>query len=271
MASLLVSFTTSALPAKPSTNHLKDSNSVKKIFSLNENVKQLVVTIVENKQATSGTLFTFERATAEDGELASWQQYKLTTDVVVGKNGIAWGIGLHPDQKGEHKKEGDGKAPSGLFEFGTAFGYLPNVQTHLPYVQMNASDYCIDVNDSPYYNQIVSTNLVGKQGVKGSSEPMRRDIHLNDPLYKKGIVIKHNVNNVRAGGSCIFMHIWRENHKPTAGCTAMSETALDQVLSWLDKVNHPVYLLLTKGEYLLYQQAWQLPAINFTASSKLIN
>lgn len=229
---------------------------------------QLVVVVIENEQDITGDLLTFERTLDQKSKTQFWSRNEVSTQVVVGKNGIAWGKGLHPKQQGIHKKEGDGKAPSGVFALGTAFGYLPNVDTQLAYTQMSADDYCIDVNGSPYYNQIVSKAIVGVDGIKDSSEPMRRDLHLQDHLYKKGIVIAHNAENISGEGSCIFMHVWRDSHKPTAGCTAMSEAALDQLLQWLDKNKQPAFVLLTKAQYLEFQQRWLLPEINFSVPTQ---
>jgi L,D-peptidoglycan transpeptidase YkuD (ErfK/YbiS/YcfS/YnhG family) len=74
--------------------------------------------------------------------------------------------------------------------------------------------YCVDVNASPLYNRIVDTRVVGKEAVVGSTEPMRRDIHLNgDQLYKMGFVIEHNSQGTPAAGSCIFAHLWRSPRK----------------------------------------------------------
>ncbi|WP_286263150.1 L,D-transpeptidase family protein [Thalassotalea atypica] len=223
---------------------------------LNEKTQQLVVVITENEQATQGKLSTFTLAANNQ-----WQAQGIKTGIVVGRTGIAWGQGLHPEQSGNQKVEGDGKAPAGVFRLGDAFGYLSGLNTQLKYTPMTANDYCMDVVASPLYNQIVSTDDVGKSAVKGSSEPMRRDIHSNDHLYKKGIVVHHNPNNIAPNGSCIFMHIWRASHKPTAGCTAMPEKQMDRLLAWLDASKQPVLVTLTKRQYQKFQSIWDLPKL----------
>jgi len=140
---------------------------------------------------------------------------------------------------------------------------LQSLTTGLDYQAMDAGDYCIDVKGSPHYNQLVNTKDVGDKAVEGSSEAMRRDIHSQDDLYKKGIVVAHNPNNIDGAGSCIFMHLWRASDKPTAGCTAMAEPDMDALLAWLDKDKQPLMVILPRMEYVLKHSKWQLP--NLTA------
>ncbi|MBP6299202.1 MAG: hypothetical protein KA365_02190 [Arenimonas sp.] len=221
------------------------------------NNSQLVVVTVADWQAPTGELQRFERV---DGK---WLAVELPFPVTVGKNGSAWGLGLHQNPSdGPVKVEGDGKAPAGIFSIGIAFGYSETLNTTLNYQAMNDTDWCVDVNDSPLYNQIVSTRNVGIDAVEGSSEPMRRDMHLNgDQLYQKGFVISHNPENTPKAGSCIFAHLWRAPGKATAGCTAMSTLDMDALLQWLDKDKNPIFVLLPQFEYQRFQQAWQLPPL----------
>jgi L,D-peptidoglycan transpeptidase YkuD (ErfK/YbiS/YcfS/YnhG family) len=126
---------------------------------------------------------------------------------------------------------------------------------------MTADDWCIDVNDSPLYNRIVSTRDIGTQAIKGSTEPMRRDIHNGDHVYKKGFVIVHNPENRPKGGSCIFAHLWRSTGAATAGCTAMTEPDMDRLLLWLNHNRNPVFVLLPESEYVRLRTQWQLPEL----------
>jgi hypothetical protein len=44
--------------------------------------------------------------------------------VLLGGGGLAWGRGLHPDgADGAVKREGDRRAPPGVFALGSGFGY----------------------------------------------------------------------------------------------------------------------------------------------------
>ena len=220
-----------------------------------EGAGQLVLVTVADWQTSTGTLQRFEKI---DGR---WNAVSTPFAVTVGKNGSAWGLGLHQAQPdGPQKREGDGKAPAGVFAIGDAFGYLPAIDSGLRYRAMDENDWCIDVNASPYYNRIVSTDDVGIDAVKASTEPMRRDIHLQgDPVYRKGFIILHNTGNSPGRGSCIFAHLWRAPGSPTAGCTAMPEPDMDALLAWLDAGQRPVFALLPEAEFNRLREAWQLP------------
>lgn len=216
--------------------------------------EQVVLVVTPDWSATTGTLRKFER---DGGE---WKQADAATAIVVGRTGAAWGIGLHPAQAGVQKKEGDGRAPAGVFAIGEAFGYAPSAETKLPYLALRESQYCIDVNGSPLYNQIVDAKEVGADAVKESTEPMRRDIHVDgDQRYRKGFVIRHNPQNVSGQGSCIFAHLWKAPGVPTAGCTAMTPEAMDALLAWLDPAKRPVFVLLPQAEYARLKAEWRLP------------
>lgn len=221
---------------------------------------QMIVVTSKDWDAVRGTMRRFER----NG--ASWRQVGGATPVMLGRTGIAWGSGLHPmPQTGgpPAKHEGDGKSPAGVFGIGIAFGYPERVDTPLDYRQMQATNWCMDVPGSPLYNRIVDSREVGEAAVKGSSEPMRLDRHNNgDDRYKLGFVIQHNPDNVDRGGSCIFAHLWGNPDKTTAGCTAMAESVMRDMLAWLKPAAHPVLVQLTDAEYDRKQRDWQLPARN---------
>lgn len=223
------------------------------------NAEQLVVVTTDDWNSTEGELRRYERAGNE--ATSPWRETGEATPVMVGRAGSAWGIGLHPTpSSGPRKREGDGRAPAGIFALGTAFGYAGSAATSLPYQGMTASDYCIDVPDSPLYNRIVDAREVGEQAVAGSTEPMRRDLHANgDQRYRLGFVIEHNPRAQPGAGSCIFAHLWKAPGEPTAGCTAMADGAMQQLLGWLDPRRRPVFVLLPQPEYQRLRSRWTLP------------
>ena len=218
---------------------------------------QLVLVTTADWDATSGELRRFERAGS------GWKQVGDAAPITVGRTGTAWGLGLntsHPDA-GPVKREGDGKAPAGVFAIGTAFGYAPSANTGLDYKGMGMNDWCIDVPESNYYNRIIDRSLVKAPFLDKSSEPMRRDLHADgDVRYRLGFVIEHNPQARAGGGSCIFAHLWRQPGETTAGCTAMDEAAMQDLLAWLDDARHPLFVLLPRAVYDEYRQAWKLPA-----------
>ena len=219
--------------------------------------QQLLVTVTDNWDATTGDMYAFDRT--EKG----WSTVLQSIPVNLGRTGLAWGLGLHPqsvvNDTDPQKREGDGKAPAGIFSLVDAFGYSEMLNTGLNYQPMSASHYCIDVPASPLYNQTVDAGRVGKEAVRGSSEGMRRDIHYGDQQYKKGIFVAHNPANVPEAGSCIFVHLWKAPGSPTAGCTAMAEPQMDSMLAWLNAEHQPVYVALPRAQYRALQMQWGLP------------
>ncbi len=218
------------------------------------NAGQLVLVTTPGWNASQGTLRTYESTTA------GWREVNAAVPVTIGRSGSAWGIGLHPDQPGPSKVEGDGRAPAGVFRIGSAFGYAPASATSMPYLAMSATHYCVDVSGAALYNRVVDERVVGEVAVAGSTEPMRRDIHVNgDQRYKLGFVIEHNPEGRRGAGSCIFAHMWRKPGEATAGCTAMDEPAMQRLFAWLNPRRQPVFVLLPEAEYRRLRAAWNLP------------
>jgi L,D-peptidoglycan transpeptidase YkuD (ErfK/YbiS/YcfS/YnhG family) len=216
---------------------------------------QLALVTTPHPDADHGTLRRYVRG----GE--QWRQVGDPVPVTVGRSGIAWGRGLHPSQPGQAKREGDGRAPAGVFRIGTAFGYAQAFPTALPYAPMDAGDWCIDVPDSPLYNRIVDTAEVGEAAIAGSTEPMRRDLHADgDQRYRLGFVIEHNPGAAPRAGSCIFAHEWKAPGVATAGCTAMAPAAMEALLGWLDPAAEPVFVLLSAADHARLHGPWDLPA-----------
>lgn len=220
-----------------------------------DGARQLVLVTTPHVDADHGTLRRYVR------DAGGWRPVGAAAPVTVGRAGIAWGRGLHAPQSGLAKREGDSRAPSGVFRIGTAFGYADSFATALPYAPMDAGDWCIDVPDSSLYNRIVDTAEVGEAAIEGSTEPMRRDIHADgDQRYRLGFVIEHNTDAVPRGGSCIFAHEWKAPGVPTAGCTAMAPAAMEALLGWLDPAAEPVFVLLSADDHVRLHGPWDLPA-----------
>jgi L,D-peptidoglycan transpeptidase YkuD (ErfK/YbiS/YcfS/YnhG family) len=220
-----------------------------------QDARQMVLVIVPDWDSTTGTLQKFEH------ENHGWKAVGTVSDIAIGHGGTAWGTGLHPAQSnGPQKHEGDGRSPAGVFTLGKAFGYAATAATKMPYLALSDSDYCIDSGTSPLYNQIVDTRKVGADAQKDSTEPMRRDIHVNgDQRYREGLVIQNNPHNVPGYGSCIFAHLWKAPGEATTGCTAMASETMDKLLAWLKPEEHPVFVLLPRAEYVRLKHEWQLP------------
>jgi L,D-peptidoglycan transpeptidase YkuD (ErfK/YbiS/YcfS/YnhG family) len=222
-----------------------------------QDARQLVLVTTADWNADHGTLRTFVR----DGD--GWRAVHAAAPVTIGKTGAAWGLGLNVTPgTGPVKREGDNRSPAGVFRIGEAFGYAASNPTALPYRPLTATDYCVDVSGAAQYNRIVDAHVVGVDAVKGSTEPMRRDLHAHgDQRYRLGFVIEHNAQAVPQGGSCIFAHLWKSPTDATAGCTAMTPALMQSLLAWLKPQDRPVFVLLPQAEYERLRSDWQLPRI----------
>jgi len=220
--------------------------------------RQAVVVVTPDWNADHGMLHTFEQ---KDG---AWHEVSVAQSVTVGRNGSAWGLGLHPGGlPGPVKQEGDGRSPAGVFGIGEAFGYADKAPTALPYAAMLATHYCMDVSGSPLYNRIVDADKVGADAVAGSTEPMRLDLRKpGDQRYRLGFVIEHNPQALPGAGSCIFAHLWKQPGEATAGCTAMADPMMERLLAWLRPEQHPVFVLMPGAQYRMLRAEWKLPALD---------
>lgn len=228
---------------------------------LPKNTSQLIIGIAPDSNSSHVTLSIFEKNTA------GWKQTSKAWKARLGRNGLAWGIGLHPaNLTGIRKKEGDGRSPAGLFRIGSesgyAFGYAPAIQKlpSLPYKQITSKDLWVEDTHSPYYNRHILIPHEPK-----TSWEKKAQMRQGDYAHSLKLFIAHNegTSKKRAipnAGSSIFFHIWRSNGaKPTAGCTTMHTDQLKSLISKIDPNKDPVYVLLTAADYKKYRSAWRLP------------
>lgn len=196
--------------------------------------KQLIVVTTQNWSTSDGILQRYEKTDK------AWQKVGKEIQIKLGRNGLGWGIGLHsiPINAKYIKKEGDGKAPAGIFTLKQAFGY-DAFDVKYPYTVYKETDHCVDDVHSKLYNKIVDSNKVATDYKSKEHMKFPKD------FYKYGIVVNHNHINeegaVKGAGSCIFIHI---KSIPTAGCTVMSEDEMKEIISWLDAKSEP---LLVQG------------------------
>ena len=217
--------------------------------------RQLVVVTTRDWDAVGGVLRRFERR----GAASRWTQVGGDVPVVVGRTGLAWGVGAVAlsAAEGPRKKEGDGKAPAGVFRLGSAFGFAPARETawlRLPYLPLTSSIECVDDTASRRYNLIVDRAAL-KEVDWNSSERMREV-----EGYRWGLTVAHNAAPPTPGlGSCIFLHVWAAPDKGTAGCTAMEQPNLEALLRWLDPAKAPLLVQLPEAEYARLRADWRLP------------
>ena len=217
---------------------------------------QMVVSTTADWDAVDATLQRYER----DGTGQPWRPVGAPIPAAVGRSGLGWGTGLHSDapSDGPGKREGDGRAPAGVYRLSSAFGYAAPAEVpwiRLPYVQSDASIECVDDLRSRFYNRRVDRDTISAPDWS-SHEEMRRP----DDLYEWGVWVDHNSDPpAPGGGSCIFLHVWAGPGAATSGCTAMAEDDLRGLLAWLDPRARPVLVQLPRDVYGALRTGWELP------------
>ena len=222
-----------------------------------EKSRQMIVGITESWSATDAELRMYRRAAG--GE---WQASTAPWSATVGRTGVAWGRGLHghagPEgQPGPVKREGDGKAPAGLFALLRVYGYHRDTSTEMDFTPVTDSYRCVNDSASAHYNKIVDKERIAEPDWR-SAEIMRR----RDERYRLVIEVGHNdpaAGVVAEGGSCIFLHLWGRPGEATAGCTAMDGDHMAQLLAILEPSAQPVYVLLPRDRYQELAPRWGLP------------
>lgn len=178
----------------------------------------------------------------------------------LGRNGLVWGLGLHPVPAGAKvKTEGDRRAPAGVFDLGGAWGYAPSIQraASLSYVQVTSRDLWYEDPASPFYNQYRRLDYEPR-----TTEEKKAQMKQGDHAHSLKLFIAHNAYpRIRPGaGSSIFFHIWRNGGKATTfGCTTMSEENLKRLIASIVPERRPLYVLLPEAEYAKYRAEWKLP------------
>jgi len=220
------------------------------LFSQLEDTQKLIVAVAGGWNDSTGTMYLFDKLPT------GWKRVEAPWSVSFGRNGLAWGEGLHHTPSVElEKTEGDKRSPAGIFELGALYGLAETAPegVRYPYQKITPLTRCVDDQQSTVYNMIVEEDSTAKDWQ--SHEEMSNI----DPDYKFVLVVQHNPKRKRGKGSCIFLHI---NNIPTSGCTAMDEANMITLLRWLDPDKRTLLVQLPRSTYTLFQQQWELPSLN---------
>lgn len=215
-------------------------------FTLGQASEQLILIVSADFNNTHGELTRYEKSPG------CYKQVGEKIIVNIGRNGLAWGIGkngFNVNSDEPVKQEGDGKAPAGIFNISTAFGYASTIKTKMPYQHADEQLICVDDSNSKDYNTILSKNSSDNPK---SFEWMKR----KDDLYKIGLVVDHNTVAKKGAGSCIFFHIRKSENAPTAGCSAMKEEDLNTIIEWLDPAKKPQVVQIPRSYCLQAQDLY---------------
>ena len=184
---------------------------------------QVISVIADDYDQSTATLTAYER----DG--TGWRQVFGPWNADIGAKGFA-----PPDQK----REGDKRTPSGAYGFDFAFGVLADPGVKLPYRAIASSAIVWDDDPtSARYNQWVDSS---EQSAGDDPEPM-----YNTPVYNYGAVIDYNAARTPGLGSAIFLHVSKDG--PTAGCVAIAQDRLVELLRWIDPAHDPRIIMGTRA------------------------
>lgn len=225
-------------------------------YQLSPKTHQAVVAITEGWNSSHAQLGIYEKRKGR------WVQVSDFWKVRLGRNGSAWGLGLSPAMGKNMKKEGDGRAPVGVFSIGAAYGYAGSIKKnkHLPYYQVTEKDLWVEDSNSPSYNRHL--RLKHKPKTKWQKKQQMRQ---GDYAHALKLYIGHNTASPKRPakkgyGSAIFFHIWRGGgSKATSGCTTMAPKKLREMIAQIDPKKNPVYILLPRSEYTRLRNVWKLP------------
>lgn len=224
-------------------------------FELPAESKQCLVGIASDWNSSWVTLTMYER-----GIGGAWKQKGSSWKGRLGRNGLVWGKGLHPVPAGvTTKREGDRRAPAGVFDLGGAWGYAPSIRKspNLSYVQVTSRSLWYEDVNSPYYNMYREIPHEPRTAAEKKAQMKQGDYAHSLKLF-----IAHNAYpNITPGhGSSIFFHIWRNGGNATTfGCTTMAESNLENLIATVEPKKRPVYVLLPEAEYAKVREAWKLP------------
>lgn len=215
----------------------------------------LLLAVPENWNAQEATLQAFHR----ESPTAPWKSITPSYPVNLGKNGLAWGRGLHPSQSGPQKREGDAKSPAGVFLLGSI---LYGLETNNPlpawrYRRVTERDLWIEDPKSPGYNR----HLILGPGDLFPENHLFERMRQNDPAHALKIFIRHNAPpDVQPGaGSAIFFHLARGSDHPTTGCTTLFRENFETLFAYFSPKEVPVYVLVPRAEYDRLKPSWKLP------------
>jgi len=225
-------------------------------FEIPQTCRQLIVGTTKHWDSSEVSVQRWERLSS-----GKWKRIGSRWKGRIGRDGSAWGLGLHPGIPfGPVKQEGDGRAPAGVFRVGNAYGYAPGIMKRpsLIYHQVTERDLWVEDSTSEYYNR----HLQLTDRIPQTPWELQAQMRLDDPAHALKLFIAHNAppNAVPGAGSAIFFHIWRRGgDAPTSGCTVQEMKYLETLIAWVDPHQSPLYVLLPKEVYNKFRKDWQLP------------
>lgn len=204
--------------------------------------QQVIVVTAPSYRSTEGELRTYEFL---DG---SWQIMQASVRAQLGYGGLV---------RGDKRRQGTGTTPTGTFAILDAFGRKSDPGAKVKYVRVDRDDAWTYNPRVPRTYNIFQTvnrswNSYGNYVERLWDMGMQYnyvsvlDYNLPDgPLRTKsnGVRVSDDPPNTRMGGG-IFLHV--DNGKKTAGCIAIKESVMRDVLRWIDPAKDPHIVISVK-------------------------
>lgn len=148
---------------------------------------------------------------------AGWQPIAAGIPAWIGAAGMA-----------PQTHDGEMKTPMGILTLDFAFGTAPNPGGGLPYVQVGPNHWWDGDMKSPTYNTM---QVCEKAKCPFDTNPASGTENLDIPQYKHAVVMGVNKARVPGNGGAFFLHT--TDGGPTAGCVAIDDAPLVQIIQWL--------------------------------------
>jgi L,D-peptidoglycan transpeptidase YkuD (ErfK/YbiS/YcfS/YnhG family) len=145
---------------------------------------------------------------------AGWQPVEAGIPTHIGSAGLA-----------AQAKSGYPATPMGVFTLPFAFGTAPSPGGGLKYVQVGSNHWWNGDDGSATFNTMQVCHQAQCPFDTGASE------NLEIPQYKHAVVMGVNPNRQPGKGAAFFFHT--TDGGPTAGCVAIDDAKLVQVIQWL--------------------------------------
>jgi L,D-peptidoglycan transpeptidase YkuD (ErfK/YbiS/YcfS/YnhG family) len=129
-------------------------------------------------------------------------------------------VGLHGVSAA--KREGDLRAPAGVFSLLGGFGVRANPGLAQGWFTVDSHDVWVDDPQSALYNTHQRTPAAGRWT---SAEPLDQS-----PVYDYAQVIGYNLARTPGRGSAIFLHV--DHGGGTEGCVSVVRDGLLEIMRW---------------------------------------
>lgn len=205
------------------------------------------------KDSTQVVLVTAPTWRSTTGKLSTYQRKKNGTWVLVHKSATA-DLGYGGLVAGKERRQGTGTTPTGTFGITSAFGRKADPGTRLNYIRVDRNDaWTYNPKYPSTYNMFQSVNrswssygnYVERLYSYGKQYNYVAVLDFNLPAGKitQG---KNGVNRTKAPanttlGGGIFLHA--SNGNKTAGCIAVNEPLMKNILRWIKPQHNPVIVI----------------------------